>query len=112
MSAVVVFSEGDDWFTNSYTWRNVLAYSMEKLDEARRSDYEWHMDGVGIDFTLMSAEVAVEVASWFAATIEGMFADPSTNPDWVEGSDRQHFFDLISKLRAEVLRRDPARSTE
>jgi hypothetical protein len=111
MSAIVVFSEGEPWFTNSHTWSIILDCAMQGLDSIRRDEYEWYIDGVGLDFTSLSREKSVEVASWFIPIIDQFQGDLGVEHGWGNEPDRAHFRDLANRLLKEM-QEESAEATE
>jgi len=100
MAADVVFTEGKPWYTNSYSWDQITSHAMGVLSESLRNEYEYYIDVIGIDFTAMPDEKAVEVSAWLAGIIEGMLEDHEAS--WTGESDRRHVGDLIHRLREEA----------
>jgi hypothetical protein len=100
MAADVVFTEGDPWYTNSYSWNQITDHAMEKLKEPLRDEYEWHINVTGIDFTSMPDKKAVEISTWLAEIMEEMLTGPEAS--WTGEADRRHAEVLIRKLHEEA----------
>jgi hypothetical protein len=100
MAADVVFTDGKTWFTNSYTWNQILEHAMGGLSESLKDEYEWYVNVIGLDFTLVPDEKIAEIANWLAGVVEDLLRDPA--PKWTSDTDRRHMEDLAKRLRGEA----------
>src|ERR1700733_1846834 len=99
MAADVVFTEESPWYTNSHTWARITEFAVNRADEPAPGDGEDYLDSLGVDFTSMSDDKAVEVARWLSRVIERMLAEGEI---WSAATDREHARTLINKLRSEI----------
>jgi hypothetical protein len=99
MAADVVFTEESPWYTNSYTWGRITEYASNGADEPASGDRRDYLDTLGVDFTFMPDDKAVEVASWLSGVIERMLAEGEIG---FGETDREHAQALIRKLRSEM----------
>jgi hypothetical protein len=99
MAADVVFTEESPWYTNSHTWGRITEFAVNGTDEPATGDRQDYLDTLGVDFTFMSDDKAVEVASWLTGVIERMLAEGEIGPG---ETDREHAQTLINKLRSEI----------
>jgi hypothetical protein len=99
MAADVVFTEESPWYTTSHTWGRITQFAANRADEPALGDRQDYLDALGVDFTFMPDDKAVEVASWLSGVIERMLAEGEIGPG---ETDRQHAQTLINKLRSEI----------
>jgi hypothetical protein len=99
MAADVVFTEESPWYTNSHTWGRITEFAVNRADEPAPDDRQDYLDTLGVDFTFMSDDKAVEVASWLSRVIERMLAEGEIGPS---KTDREHAQALIDKLHSEM----------
>jgi hypothetical protein len=99
MAADVVFTEESPWYTNSHTWGRITEYASNRADEPASGDRQDYLDTLGVDFTFMPDDKAVEVASWLSGVIERMLAEGEIGSG---ETDREHAQALIRKLRSET----------
>lgn len=99
MAADVVFTEESPWYTNSHTWDRITEYALNCVDEPAPGDRRDYLDTLGVDFTFMPDDKAIEVASWLSGVIERMLADGEIGPS---ETDREHAQALIGKLHSEM----------
>jgi hypothetical protein len=99
MAADVVFTEESPWYTNSHTWGRITEFAVNRADEPAPGDRQDYLDTLGVDFTFMSDDKAVEVASWLSGVIERMLAEGEIGPGQ---TDREHAQTLVNKLRSEI----------
>jgi hypothetical protein len=99
MAADVVFTEESPWYTNSHTWSRITASALDGVDEPAPGDRQNYLDTLGVDFTFMSDDKAVEVASWLSEVIERMLVEGEIGPG---ETDREHAQALIRKLHSEI----------
>ncbi len=97
MAADVVFTEESPWYTNSLTWGRITEYALNRADEPGPSDRQDYLDTLGVDFTFMPDDKAVEVASWLSGVIERMLSEGEIGPG---ETDREHAQALIQKLHS------------
>ena len=99
MAADVVFTEESPWYTNSHTWGRITEYALNHANEPASDDRQDYLDTLGVDFTFMPDDKAVEVASWLSEVIERMLAEGEIGPSEM---DREHAQALIEKLHSEM----------
>ncbi len=99
MAADVVFTAESPWYTNSYTWNKITEYAQNCQDELSQVDFQEYLDVLGVDFTFLPDDKAVEVAKWLSGVIERMLAEDAIGPS---EADRAHAQELVSKLNSEV----------
>jgi hypothetical protein len=99
MAVDVVFTEESPWYTNSHTWGRITEYASNRAAEPAPRDRQDYLDALGVDFTFMSDDKAVEVASWLSGVIEQMLAEGEIGSG---ETDREHAQVLISKLQSEM----------
>ena len=99
MAADVVFTEETPWYTNSHTWGRITEFATNCAHEPAPGDRQNYLDTLGVDFTFMPDDKAVEVASWLSGVIERMLAEGEIGPG---ETDREHAQTLIDKLRSEI----------
>lgn len=99
MAADVVFTQESPWYTNSHTWGRITEYALSRADEPAPGGRQDYLDTLGVDFTFMPDDKAVEVASWLSGIIERMLAEGEIGPS---GTDRAHAQALIGKLHSEM----------
>lgn len=99
MAADVVFTNESPWYTNSHTWGRITEFALSREDESALGDHQEYLDTLGVDFTFMSDDEAVEVASWLSGIIERMLAEGEIGPS---ETDREHAQTLIGKLHSEI----------
>lgn len=99
MAADVVFTEESPWYTNSHTWGRITEYALNDAGEPAPCDPQNYLDTLGVDFTFMPDDKAVEVASWLSEVIERMLAEGEIGPG---ETDREHAQALIHKLHSEM----------
>jgi hypothetical protein len=99
MAADVVFTTESPWYTNSYTWNKITEYAQNCQDELSQGDFQEYLDVLGVDFTFLPDDKAVEVARWLSGVIERMLAEDAIGPG---EADRAHAHELVSKLNSEV----------
>ncbi|GAA1999771.1 hypothetical protein [Catenulispora subtropica] len=99
MSAIVVSDEGDDWFTNSYTWSTILEIAFGAIEQEQRDRYRKYANTIGADFELMPEEVRPEIAGWLLAAIEDLLGPAGAEHGWDKPSDREHLGELAGMLR-------------
>lgn len=99
MAADVVFTAESPWYTNSYTWNKITEYAQSRQDEPSQGDRQEYLDVLGVDFTFMPDNRAVEVAKWLSGVIERMLAEDTIGPS---EADRAHVQELLSKLNSKI----------
>jgi hypothetical protein len=99
MAADVVFTEESPWYTNSHTWGRITEFAVNRADGPAPGDRQDYLDTLGVDFTFMPDDKAVEVASWLSGVIERMLAEDEIGSG---ETDREHARTLIDKLRSEI----------
>jgi len=99
MAVDVVFTEESPWYTNSHTWGRITEYASNSGNEPAPSDRQDYLDALGVDFTFMADDKAVEVASWLSGVIERMLAEGEIGTG---EPDREHAQALIRKLHSEM----------
>jgi len=99
MAADVVFTEESPWYTNSHTWGRITEYASTRADEPASGDRQDYLDTLGVDFTFMPDDKAVEVASRLSGVIERMLSEGEIGSG---GADREHEQALIRKLHSEM----------
>jgi hypothetical protein len=106
MAADVVFTTESPWYTNSYTWNKITEYAQSRQDEPSQGDCQEYLDVLGVDFTFLPDNKAVEVAKWLSGVIERMLAEGTIGPS---EADRAHVQELVSKLNSEIQARSHRR---
>jgi hypothetical protein len=106
MAADVVFTNESPWYTNSHTWGRITEFALNRADEPAPGNRHDYLDTLGIDFTFMSDNEAVQVARWLSGVIERMLADGEIGPS---ETDREHAQALIGKLHSEMQVREARR---
>ena len=99
MAADVVFTAESPWYTNSYTWNKITEYAQNCQAEPARGDFQEYLDVLGVDFTFLSDDQAVEVANWLAGVVQRMLAEDAIGSS---EADRTHAQELVSKLHSEI----------
>jgi hypothetical protein len=103
MAADVVFTAESPWYTNSYTWNKITEYAKNRQDEPSQGRYQEYLDVLGIDFTFLPDDKAVEIAQWLSELIGRMLAEDAIGPS---EADRAHAQELVSKLNSEIQTRN------
>jgi hypothetical protein len=106
MAADVVFTTESPWYTNSYTWNKITEYAQNCQDEPSQGHCQEYLDVLGVDFTFLSDDRAVEVAKWLCGVIERMLAEDAIGSS---EADRAHARELVSKLNSEIQARNRPR---
>ncbi len=99
MSAIVTSDQGEDWYTNSFTWQTILDRAFSGLDERQADEYRAYANTVGADFELMPARIRPEVARWLLSTVEELLGPAGGEYGWDKPNDQQHLGGLASMLR-------------
>ena len=99
MAADVVFTEQSPWYTNSHTWARITEYASTRAGEPAPDGSHEYLDTLGVDFTFMPDDKAVEVAGWLSVVIERMLAEGKIGP---EEKDQEHAQALVGKLHSEM----------
>jgi hypothetical protein len=99
MAADVVFTAEDPWYTSSESWYEISEFALGGLEGRTREEYEGLVSGpLGIDFTFLSDDKAVEVARWLSGALEKMLAAGT----WEDERSRAFIEELARKLRSEI----------
>jgi hypothetical protein len=99
MAADVVFTAEDPWYTSSESWYGILEFAMSDLEAPTQEEYGRYVSApLGIDFTSLPDDKAVEVARWVSGVIERMLAART----WENEHSLAHMQELTRKLHSEI----------
>ncbi|MFD8963646.1 hypothetical protein ACFV0C_01370 [Streptomyces sp. NPDC059568] len=102
MSAIVVFSEGDPWFTNSHNWNGILRRAMDAVRPADRQSFDWFLNETGLDFPSVEPADRSSVARLMLAVVEALESEHTAQAGPRAGASGPLYGDLEQKLLNEV----------
>ncbi|MFE7126389.1 hypothetical protein [Streptomyces sp. NPDC057617] len=102
MSAIVVFSEGDPWFTNSHNWSVILRRAMDAVRPADRQSFDWFLNETGLDFPSVEPADRSSVARLMLAVVEELESEHAAQAGRGAGVSGPLYGDLGQKLLNEV----------
>lgn len=105
MSAVVSFSCGEAWFTNSYSWHTILEHGVTRPQADGPDPVDVNVSVIGADFARMSDADATVVASWLVETVNAVQA---SDDRWESEDSCRHLAEFVSGLTDERRRRGSA----
>src|SRR6202050_3249261 len=107
MAADVVFTAEDPWYTSSQSWYGIVELAMSGLAAHAREEYRQHVIApLGIDFTSLPDDKAVELARWLSGVIERMLGAGTREDE----RSRAHTRELARRLHCEIQVRKPGGS--
>ncbi|MFE2597009.1 hypothetical protein ACFXCZ_10985 [Streptomyces sp. NPDC059396] len=102
MSAIVVFSEGDPWFTNSHNWSVILRRAMDSVRPADRQSFDWFLNETGLDFPSVEPADRSSLARLMLAVVEELESERAAQAGRGAGVSGPLYGDLGQKLLNEV----------
>ncbi|MEV7679802.1 hypothetical protein AB0O64_14755 [Streptomyces sp. NPDC088341] len=102
MSAVVVFSEGDPWFTNSHSWSVILRRALEAVPPADRQSFDWFLNETGLHFPSMEPAGRNSVARLMLAVVEELESEHAAQAGPKAAVSGPLHGDLVERLLDEV----------
>jgi hypothetical protein len=108
VAAVVSFTNGESWVTNSRTWSLILARSIDSLGPDLGVEYDWFLNEDGLDFGSVQPLNRQKVARWMNSVIESWRASRLNEGLWDVERDETHYQDLVQKLENEATGAPPS----
>ncbi|MBF8185569.1 hypothetical protein ITP53_07430 [Nonomuraea sp. K274] len=104
MSAVVVFTEDEPWFINSYNWHPILERSTAaSMSSADREKLDEHIDVIGVNFPLIEGAGARRaVAEFLLRIVEELQQDLAASGEENSAEAMAKYEDLTRKMRREI----------
>ncbi|MFE1958567.1 hypothetical protein [Streptomyces sp. NPDC059479] len=98
MSAIVAFSEGDPWFTNSHNWSVILRRAMDAVRPADRQSFDWFLNETGLDFPSVPPADRSSVARLMLGVIEELESEHTAQAGREAQASGPLYGDLEQKL--------------